>query len=63
MLDSIKAIQGQNIFRVNPVKLDEQNRFEQNGRNAIQNQETGQYSPNHPNMQNSSRANHLDLLA
>lgn len=63
MFETINPIQNQNIFKVNPVKLDEQNRFEQNNQNLFQNQAQSEFSPNHPDMKTSFRANHLDFMA
>lgn len=61
-MDSIKAIQGLNIFKVNPVKFDEQNRYEKNAEKNLTNK-FGNFNPNHPNMRTSFRANNLDMMA
>lgn len=58
----INAVKNANIFQVHPIKLDEQNRFEQQGRTMPQ-AEGSAFSPEHPNMQSSTCANKLDFLA
>ena len=66
MLDSVKAIQAQQIYRVQPVSLDEKS----NNRNNQQQQLLGvnfftgkAYSPNYPSVENSpTLGRSLDLL-
>lgn len=66
MLDSVKAIQAQQVYRVHPVSLDEKS----NHRNNQQQQMAGvnfftgkAYSPNYPSVENSPTLGHsLDLL-
>lgn len=68
MLDLVKAIQAQQIYRVQPVSLDEKS----NNNNSRNNQQllggvnffTGKsYSPNYPSVENSpTLGRSLDLL-
>ncbi len=66
MLDSVKAIQAQQIYRVQPVSLDEKsnNRNNQQQQLAGVNFFTGKtYSPNYPSVENSpTLGRSLDLL-
>ena len=59
-MESIKAIQAQNIYRVNPVTFFEQKKPQQ--KNNIFSQVSG-FNLNHPSAQNAFTANNLDLLA
>lgn len=70
MINSIDAIQQQNIYRVNAVNLFENNRSgvaERNNRfntGLFAQQTNGDYNPNHPMIKGSeTQARHLDLLA
>ena len=59
-MESIKAVQAQNIYRVNPVALFEERKPQKD--NNIFAQVSG-FNLNHPVAQNSTTANNLDLLA
>jgi hypothetical protein len=58
-MESIKAIQAQNIYRVNPITLFRQPQQKDN--NIFAN--VSGFSLNHPAAQDQFRANNLDLLA
>ena len=60
-MESIRAIQAQNIYRVNPVNLFE-NRNRQNSEKNIFSQNFG-FNLNHPQAQSPTNANALDILA
>lgn len=62
-MNNIEAIRQQNIFKVQPVKWNEPNKYEQGSSAVNFAQKTGIYSPQHPNMQSPTCANKLDLLA
>lgn len=62
-MNPIDAIKQQNIFRVQPVKWNEPNKYEQGSSPVNAAQKMGIYSPEHPNMQSPTCANKLDLLA
>lgn len=59
-MESIKAIQAQNIYRVNPVTLFGE-RQPQKQNNIFAN--TSGFNLNHPAAQSPTTANNLDLLA
>lgn len=59
-MESIKAIQAQNIYRVNPITLTGQ-RQPQNENNIFA--KTSGFSLNHPAARNATTANNLDFLA
>jgi len=56
-MESIKAVQAQNIYRVNPITLFAQRQKENN----IFAQVSG-FNLNHPNVKNQTTANNLDFL-
>ena len=58
-MESIKAIQAQNIYRVNPVTLFRER--QPHNTNIFSNQNN--FNLNRPVAQNETVANHLDLLA
>ena len=60
-MESIKAIQAQNIYRVNPNNLFE-NRNRQNRDTNIFARQSG-FNLNHPQAQSPTLANSLDFLA
>jgi len=67
MLDSVKAIQAQQIYRVQPVSLDEKSKNRNNQQQQLLggvNFFTGKsYTPNYPSVENSpTLAKSLDLL-
>lgn len=59
-MESIKAIQAQNIYRVNPVALNGERPPQKE--NNIFAQVSG-FNPNHPAVRCASIANNLDFLA
>lgn len=68
MIDGIKAVQANNIFKVNPVQMFEnsrQNRTENNLFNSslFAQQTNGNYNLSHPRVAGGTSANSLDLLA
>lgn len=68
MIDGIKAVQPNNIFKVNPVQLfgdNRSNRTENNPFNSglFTQQTNGNYNLNHPRVAGGASANNLDLLA
>lgn len=69
MIDGIKAVQPNNIFKVNPVQLfgdnNRTNRTENNPFNSsLFSQQTNEnYNLNHPRVAGGASANNLDLLA
>lgn len=69
MIDGIKAVQPNNIFKVNPVQLfgdnNRSNRTENNPFNSslFSQQTNGNYNLNHPRVAGGAQANSLDLLA
>ena len=68
MIDGIKAVQPNNIFKVNPVKLfgdnNRSNKTENNPFNSslFSQQTNGNYNVNHPRVAGGASANNLDLL-
>lgn len=60
-MESIKAIQAQNLYRVNPINLFE-NRQQRNTQQNIFAYQSG-FNLNHPAAQSPFRANNLDILA
>lgn len=69
MINGIDKIQPNNIFRVNPVQLfdnnNRQNRTENNPFNSslFSQQTNGNYNLSHPRVAGGAQANSLDLLA
>ncbi len=69
MINGIDKIQPNNIFRVNPVQLfdnnNRQNRTENNPFNSslFSQQTNGAYNLSHPRVAGGAQANSLDLLA
>lgn len=69
MIDGIKAVQPNNIFKVNPVQLfgdnNRSSRTENNPFNSslFSQQTNGNYNLNHPRVVGGASANNLDLLA
>lgn len=69
MINGIKAVQPNNIFKVNPVQLFDNNnkqyRTENNPFNSslFSQQTNGNYNLNHPRVAGGASANNLDLLA
>lgn len=69
MIDGIKAVQPNNIFKVNPVQLfgdnNRSSRTENNPFNSslFSQQTNGNYNLNHPRVAGGAQANSLDLLA
>lgn len=60
-MESIKAVQAQNIYRVHPVNLFE-NRQQRNAQTSIFAGNSG-FSPSHPAVQSPTTARSLDILA
>ena len=69
MINGIDKIQPNNIFKVNPVQLfdnnNRQNRTENNPFNSslFSQQTNGSYNLSHPRVAGGAQANSLDLLA
>lgn len=57
-MESIKAIQAQNIYKVNPVAF-----FGERQPQKENNIFSSGFNPNHPVAQNNTTANNLDILA
>lgn len=60
-MESIKAVQAQNIYRVNPINFFE-NRQQRNAQTNIFAGNSG-FSPSHPAIQSPTTARSLDILA
>lgn len=68
MIDGIKAVQANNIFRVNPVQMFENNRQNRTESNPFSfglfaQQTNENYNLSHPRVAGGVAANSLDLLA